>query len=76
VTASFRGAGGLWVAPPPQELALPAKAVNVPFKMELTARKTMTDQYNAGYLVVEYELPDGRKGTMRGEGIYVGEEPW
>lgn len=74
VTVSFKGSPARWVIPAPLTLVLPAKAAGVPFKMEPTARKSMSDQYNAGYLMVEYELPDGRTGIMRGEGIYIEEE--
>ena len=74
VTVKFVGYATRWVLPPPVEMTIPDGAVAAPFKMTLTAKKDLADYSDGGRLEVEYVLPDGRKGALRGEGIRIAAE--
>lgn len=74
VTVSLVGGTNKWLPFAPRNLTL-APRVPTPVRMSLTARRALEDLIDAGRFRVEYVLPDGRTGTLMGEGIRVASRP-
>lgn len=74
VTVRFSGSRSRWHPADPVSLTLPPHG-RTPFRMVLKCKVSMENEPETAHLVADYELPDGRKGTLHGEGFRIGSRP-